>query len=155
MTDTSLHLGELRIPQSFWPLISPQGDGNRYGIRAAMDLRIDVLALNFPARGRKLLGHLLPSPPRGGVLALNFPARGRKRFRNELEALESIVLALNFPARGRKHVYYVSARRPACVLALNFPARGRKPRLLPSSSFFCLEQVLALNFPARGRKQPD
>ena len=38
---------------SFWPLISPQGDGNRIGDTAERHQAI-VLALNFPARGRKL-----------------------------------------------------------------------------------------------------
>ena len=37
----------------FWPLISPQGDGNV--IEAAVaSIDSHVLALNFPARGRKL-----------------------------------------------------------------------------------------------------
>ena len=61
-----------------------------------------VLALNFPARGRKL-GKLSRTLHRTGVLALNFPARGRKPNEYRLRRFATVdVLALNFPARGRK-----------------------------------------------------
>ena len=37
----------------FWPLISPQGDGNEVMTGIGLYNRFMVLALNFPARGRK------------------------------------------------------------------------------------------------------
>ena len=61
---------------SFWPLISPQGDGNTSKDRT-MQYAFIVLALNFPARGRKRYD-LLTNELSQAVLALNFPARGRK-----------------------------------------------------------------------------
>ena len=136
----------------FWPLISPQGDGNGFPCDRASDCHGHVLALNFPARGRK---RYLPalSPSQEGVLALNFPARGRKRIclGGRASAVGG-VLALNFPARGRKRLPWGLATflylkfwplispqgdgnqaqsgfdgSQSLVLALNFPARGRKP----------------------------
>ena len=38
----------------FWPLISPQGDGNEHDQVLINVIKEQVLALNFPARGRKL-----------------------------------------------------------------------------------------------------
>ena len=93
-----------RLPP-FWPLISPQGDGNTATSKVRMRQYAFVLALNFPARGRKL--EFLPSStseqheefwplisPQGDGNEEEY----NKRYTSQLP-----VLALNFPARGRKH----------------------------------------------------
>ena len=115
----------------FWPLISPQGDGNDSSHDVALPAA-GVLALNFPARGRKPGVKQFAGTFPCGVLALNFPARGRKL---DNCCLCAVGIGYGFwplispQGDGNVRMENCGAPRNGRVLALNFPARGRKPNL--------------------------
>ena len=137
---------------------------------------LHVLALNFPARGRKREIVRNDDLPNLKVLALNFPARGRKHSESESDVpeeqafwplispqgdgnfensdpsrAEGLFWPLISPQGDGNQSFLIAEKLFTFVLALNFPARGRKhPPLYFRIPYF---PVLALNFPARGRKQ--